>query len=71
MYINFLEILQNVKCKILFSINDCALINFFYKEYLKEAYNYMYQSSHSNIKKVKNEKNPIFSLHLILIFFNS
>ena len=50
MYIKFLEILKNGKCKILFSINDCALTNYLYKDFIKETYKHIYQSSNLNIK---------------------
>ena len=44
MYIIFLDMLKTAKCKILFSINDCALTNYLYKDYIKETYNHKYQS---------------------------
>jgi site-specific DNA-adenine methylase len=56
MFIKFLDILKNGKCKILFSINDCALTNYLYKDYIKEAYNHKYQHSHLNIKKLNEGK---------------
>ena len=60
MYINFLEILKNGKCKILFSINDCALTRHIYKDFIKESYNHIYKSTHLNIKNLnvgKSKKN--------------
>jgi hypothetical protein len=59
MYIKFLEVLKNGKCKILFSINDCALTNYLYKDFIKETYNHKYQTSHFNIKNINdgNQKN--------------
>ena len=56
MYIKFLEVLKNGKCKILFSINDCALTNYLYKDFIKETYNHMYQTSHFNIKNTNTYK---------------
>jgi hypothetical protein len=56
MYIKFLDILNNGKCKILFSINDCALTNYLYKDDIKETYNHKYQHSHLNIEKLKEGK---------------
>ena len=49
MFFKILDILKNGKCKILFSINDCALTNYLYKDYIKETYNHKYQHSHLNI----------------------
>jgi hypothetical protein len=57
MYIKFLDVLKNGKCKILFSINDCALTNYLYKDYIKETYNHKYNSSYMNVKNLNNEKN--------------
>ena len=54
MYIKFLEVLKNGKCKILFSINDCALTNYLYKYFIKETYNHKYQTSHFNIKNIND-----------------
>ena len=56
MYIHFLDILKNGKCKILFSINDCALTNFLYKDFIKESYNHLYQTSQKNDKEIKKKK---------------
>jgi site-specific DNA-adenine methylase len=56
MYIKFLEILKNGKCKILFSINDCALTKYLYKDYIKETYNHMYQFSQIKIKNLNEGK---------------
>jgi hypothetical protein len=53
MYIKFLDILKNGKCKILFSINDCAITNYLYKDYIKDTYNHKYQTSHVNIPNLK------------------
>jgi hypothetical protein len=57
MYIKFLDILKNGKCKILFSINDCALTKYLYKDYIKETYNHRYKLSHTNIKNFNEGKN--------------
>lgn len=56
MYINFLEILKNGKCKVLFSINNCALTKYLYKDFIKESYNHIYQSTHLNIKNINEGK---------------
>ena len=57
MYIKFLDILKNGKCKILFSINDCALTKYLYKDYIKETYNHKYQLNYVNIKNLNEGKN--------------
>ena len=55
MYINLLDILK-CKCKVLFSINECALTRYLYKDYIKNSYNHIYQSSHINITDIKQNK---------------
>jgi site-specific DNA-adenine methylase len=57
MYIHLLDILINGKCKILFSINECALTKHLYKDFIKESYNHQYQSTHVNIENVNPESN--------------
>ena len=59
MYINFLDILKNGKCKILFSINDCALTNYLYKDYIKESYNHKYQTTFLDNKTAKKHTNVL------------
>ena len=59
MYIKFLDILKNGKCKILFSINDCALTNYLYKDYIKESYNHKYNTSYVDQKKTKKNTNVL------------
>ena len=54
-YINLLDVLK-CKCKVLFSINDCALTRYLYKDYIKSNYNHTYQTSHLNIIDVKQKK---------------
>ena len=60
MYIKFLDLLKNGKCKILFSINDCVLTNYLYKDYIKETYKHKYQTTYLNIENLnigKTKKN--------------
>jgi site-specific DNA-adenine methylase len=45
MYIFLIEYLKTCKCKVLFSINDCALTRYIYKDYIKETYNKMYSTT--------------------------
>ena len=71
MYIKFLEILKNGKCKILFSINDCALTNYLYKDYIKETYNHQYQTSHCDIKNVNNGRSKKHTNVLIISSFEN
>ena len=54
-YIDLLDVLK-CKCKVLFSINDCALTRFLYKDYIKSDYNHIYQTAHLNIKDVTQKK---------------
>jgi site-specific DNA-adenine methylase len=54
-YINLLGILK-CKCKVLFSINDCALTRYLYKDFIKSNYNHIYQSTHVNIKDINEDK---------------
>jgi site-specific DNA-adenine methylase len=69
MYIKFLEVLKNGKCKILFSINDCALTNYLYKDFIKETYNHKYQTSHFNIKNINDGKTKKHTNVLIISNF--
>ena len=69
MYIKFLEVLKNGKCKILFSINDCALTNYLYKDFIKETYNHKYQTSHFNIKNINDGKSKKHTNVLIISNF--
>ncbi len=34
-----LEFLKECKCKVLFSINNCALTKYIYKDFIKDTYN--------------------------------
>ncbi len=54
-YVDLLDILK-YKCKVLFSINDCALTRFIYKDFIKNSYNHIYQTSHVNITNVTQKK---------------
>ena len=54
-YIQLLDILK-CKCKVLFSINDCTITRYIYKDYIKNNYNHIYQSSHINITDIKQKK---------------
>ena len=56
MYIDFINILKDCKCKVLFSINDCALTRYLYKDYIKDTYNHIYQTVHLNIKELNKGK---------------
>ena len=56
MYIILLNFLKNAKCKVLFSINDCAITRYLYKDFIKDTYNKQYQYSQINIKDVKQKK---------------
>ena len=55
MYINLLDVLK-CKCNVLFSINDCAITRYLYKDYIKNSYNHIYQSSYINITDIKQKK---------------
>ncbi len=57
------------KCKILFSINDCALTNYVYKDFIKETYNHKYQSSNPNIKNTNEGKTKKHTNVLIISNF--
>ena len=41
-----------ITCKVLFSIIDCALTRYLYKDYIKSNYNHLYMTSHLNIKNL-------------------
>ncbi len=69
MYINFLDILKNGKCIILFSINDCALTKYLCKDYIKENYTHKYQSSHVNITGLNKGANKKHTNVLIISNF--
>ncbi len=55
--------------EILFSINGCALTNYFYKDFIKEMYNHNYQSSHLNIKNLNSGKTKKHTNVLIISNF--
>ena len=55
-YIDLLDILK-YKCKVLFSINDCALTRYLYKDYIKNSYNHIYQTAHMKNITDKKKKN--------------
>ncbi len=54
-YVDLLDILK-YKCKVLYSINDCALTRFIYKDFIKNSYNHIYQTSHVNITNVTQKQ---------------
>jgi hypothetical protein len=56
MYIYLLEFLKDCKCKVLFSINNCALTKYIYKDFIKETYNKIYQTTHINTTSTTNKK---------------
>jgi len=56
MYIYLLEFLKVCKCKVLFSINNCALTKYIYKDFIKETYNKIYQTTHINTTNTTNKK---------------
>jgi DNA adenine methylase len=55
-YIHLLDILK-YKCKVLFSINDCAITRYIYKDYIKNTYNHIYQTAHMQKITDKKKKN--------------
>jgi hypothetical protein len=56
MYIYLLEFLKDCKCKVLFSINNCALTKYIYKDFIKDTYNKIYQSTQLNTTNTTNKK---------------
>ena len=70
-YLDFLDFLDNAKCKILFSINDCALTRYLYKDYIKETYNHKYSNSYKNIKNKNDSKTRKHTNILIITNFNN
>ena len=56
MYIYILEFLKDCKCKILFSINNCALTKYIYKDFIKDDYNKIYTTTHINTTNTTNKK---------------
>jgi hypothetical protein len=69
MYIKYLEVLKNVKCNMLFIINDCALTNYLYKDFIQETYNRNYQTSHLNKKNLNGGKTKKHTNVLIISNF--
>jgi hypothetical protein len=69
MYIKLLDILKNWKCKILFSINDCALTNYLYKDFIKESYNHIDKPTYVNIKDLNENVNKKYTNILIISNF--
>jgi site-specific DNA-adenine methylase len=69
MYIKLLDILKNGKCKILFSINDCALTNYLYKDFIKESYNHIYKPTYVNIKDLNENVHKKYTNILIISNF--
>jgi len=55
LYIKLLDLLNTGKCKVLFSINNCAITNYIYKDYIKDIYNHKYQTTY--IENKPNKKN--------------
>ena len=63
-YIDILYYLKNSKCKILMSINNNAIINYIYTDFIKNNYHHNYGYCHNNesgIKKSNNETILIIS----------
>ena len=56
MYIFLLEFLKDCKCKVLFSINNCALTKYIYKDFIKETYNKIYHTTLINTTNITNKK---------------
>ena len=50
MYIFLLEFLKVCKCKILLSINNNSLTRYLYKDYIKDNYKHIYQTTHLILK---------------------
>ena len=69
MYVDLLDILENGKCKVLFSINDCAITRFLYKSFIKETYNHMYATTHLNILNLNDKKTKKHTEVLIISNF--
>ena len=69
MYIIFLDLLKNAKCKVLFSINDCAITKYLYKDFIKESYNHQYQHSYVNIENLNEGKRKKHTNALIISNF--
>jgi site-specific DNA-adenine methylase len=69
MYIIFLDLLKHGKCKVLFSINDCALTKYLYKDFIKQEYNHIYQHSHVNIENLNEGKRKKHTNVLIITNF--
>jgi hypothetical protein len=69
MYVDFLDMLENAKCKILFSINDCAITRFLYESFIKETYNHMYATTHLNILNLNEGKTRKYTNVLIISNF--
>ena len=59
MYIKLLDLLKNGKCKVLFSINNCAITNYIYKDYIKDIYNHKYQTTYMENKPNKKNTNVL------------
>jgi hypothetical protein len=70
-YLDFLDFLANAKCKILFSINDCALTRYLYKDFIKETYNHKYNNSYKNIENRNDGKTRKHTNILIISNFNN
>jgi len=73
MYIFLLEFLKVCKCKILLSINNNSLTRYLYKDYIKDNYKHIYQTTHFNIKDLElneNGKTPTKKNTNVLIISN-
>ncbi len=55
MYIYLLDFLEVCKCKVLFSVNNCALTKYKYRNFIKEKYDKIYQT-HLNTTNTTNKK---------------
>jgi hypothetical protein len=56
---------------LLFSIIDCALTRYLYKDYIKDTYNHIYPKTHKNTKKLNEGKNKKNTNILIISNFES
>ena len=67
-YIDILNYLKNCKCKVLFSINNNAITNYLYKDYIKQDYLKNYDTT--KIKKNNEEQKFSKNKENILLISN-